>query len=383
MARIYLIAGEASGDALGAKLMHALRECLPDIEFTGIGGTRMRKEGLNSLFPMEELSLIGFAEIIPHIPQLLKRIKETVNHILDNKPDILITIDAPGFNKRVVQQLRKRSNNLPKIVHYVAPSVWAYKPKRAETMAKLFDHLLVLLPFEPPYFKEVGLPCTFVGHPIVEEPIRGGDGHAFRAKYTIPETAPILLILPGSREGELQRLLPVFRMTLAQLQVKFPELHGVVLATPAFQERLEEEIKEWTQPTHVIASPEDKAGALAASTLALAKSGTITLELAMAGIPMVVAYKVNPVSAWMLRRMIRVPYVNLINIIRKETVIPELLQEACTPESLTEALGTLLEDDTKREHQRQIIQETMHALGDGELPSPSEKAAKVVVGLLN
>ncbi len=416
---IFLIAGEASGDALGAKLMKALKECHPErsegspaagdpspvaqddseIKFLGVGGERMAAEGLASIFPMEELSLLGFVEIVPHIPKLLKRIEQVAEEILRAKPDIVVTIDAPAFNHRVARKLRDMAESReqraestphhpasiihhPLLVHYVAPTVWAYKPERAAKIAKLYNHLLVILPFEPPYFEKEGLPTTFVGHPILEEDVADGDGTAFRAAQGIPADVPLLGIMPGSRSGELKRLLPVFRETTALLKRELPNLRAVMFATARFAERLKAETAGWPIPVTVIAGREGRKDALAACNVALAKSGTGTLEFALARVPMAVAYKVNPLSAWMLRRMIQVQHVNLINLVLGKSAIPELLQEECTPLRLAQSLIPLFRNDDARLAQTLAMHTALGKLRGDPALSPSRKAAQTLLALM-
>ncbi len=377
--KICLIAGEASGDALGAKLMKALVEQAEDtsLTFIGVGGQRMSALGLQSFFPMEELSIIGWMEIIPHIPKLLGRINQTVNEILQEKPDIVITIDAPAFNFRVAKKLK---NHGIKLVHYVAPTVWAYKPKRAKKIANLYDHLLLLLPFEKPYFDAVNLPSTFVGHPIIEEKLIDGHGMEFRHKHNISNDALLLCAMVGSRNNEVTKLLPIYKESFELLKKKHPDLNLVFVTTPRFENHIKQEMGNVNIPVSVVSSPQDKQDAYAASDICLAKSGTGTFEPAIAGLPMVICYKVNPLSAWMLRRMIQTEYVNLINIIEDKEVIPELLQEECTAHRITQELTRLIEDkhacDTQKRHVHHAV--TQLTLND----SPSNMAAKTILRLL-
>ncbi len=377
---IFIIAGEPSGDALGAKLMAALKR-KAEVRFSGVGGERMAEEGLASLFPMKELSLMGFIEILPHIPRLLKRLKQTVAQIIETQPDVVITIDSPGFTKRLAKQLRKRDIHIP-LVHYVAPTVWAYKPERAKTCAALFDHLMVILPFEPPYFEEEGLRTSYVGHPVVEEPIAQGDGHKFRTLHEIAESSPVVLMLPGSRRSELKRLLPVYEEVASQLVETMRNLTIVIPSLPHLAEALEAEVAEWPMRVIVVTERAEKYDAYAAAQVALVKSGTATLELAMAGLPMVVAYKTSAISAAIIRRMIRIPYVSLVNIIEDDIIIPEFLQEACTPELLSNALSELIIDQHAANRQTTAFSRVLMQLGQGDAQLPSEKAAEVVLGVV-
>lgn len=382
---IFLIAGEASGDALGAKLMHALKkkENSKPIRFSGIGGDKMIAEGLRSLFNMSELSVMGFTEVLPHIRKLKRRIDDLAEIIADARPDMLITIDSPGFCTRVVKKLRKKYGYDLPIVHYVAPTVWAYKPKRARKFARLFDHLLVLLPFEPPYFEAEGLKTTFVGHPIIEEPIYYGEGRHFRLIRNIAPSSLVITVLAGSREGEIARLLPIYKETLITLAKNIRDMTVVVPTVSHLHEKVETAVKDWPFRMIVTADNDEKYAAYAASKVALAKSGTATLELAMARVPMVVTYKVSPVSAWLLKRMIKVPYVTLVNLIMQQQVIPELLQRNSTPKKLSKALESLILERSTSEAQVLGCQEALKKLGKGSTPLPSDKAADVILQMIN
>lgn len=379
--KIYLIAGEASGDLLGAHLMRALRATSSrPISFYGVGGERMAAEGLTSLFPYQELSLLGFVEILPYVFNIFARINATVEDIRHKKPDMVITIDVPGFNLRVVERLRKE-NHPAKFVHYVAPTVWAYKPERAKLCAKLFDHMLVLLPFEPPYFEKEGLPATFVGHPVVAEtPV--GNGPAFREKYGIAPEAKLIAILPGSRKSELKRHMPVFGRAVALLAQRLPNM-AMVVAVPKYL--LEDVAKYFIDCPYravITAAEDDKKNAIASADVALVKSGTVALEVAMAGTPMLVSYRVNPISAWKLRKIMLTPFVNLVNILAGREIIPELLQERCNPLELAKTADRLLHDAEMRQAQQQEVKEALSALVPPP-PSPSERAAGVVLELLS
>lgn len=375
---IYLIAGEQSGDLLGARLMQELHS-RSNHQFSGIGGEQMKAQGLSSLFPMSELALMGFVEILPHIPRLLKRVNETVADILAKKPDVIITIDSPGFCNRVVQACRKHfpknSEHAPRFVHYVAPSVWAYKPGRAKKAARLFDHLLTLLPFEPPYFEKEGLPSTFVGHPLVESPPRG-DGAAFRAQHDISPEQQVILAPAGSRAGELMRHIPLLKETLKH----FPDAITLMPVVPHLKEMAEEMTADW--PNRLIrVDQQDKWNSFAACNAALVKSGTVALELALANVPMVVYYKVNTVSAWLMHFMMLTKYVNLINIIEQRLIVPEFVQENATVEALRSELSLLLSDENSRKQQQSAFHHALTQLGLGREKTPSQIAADVVENL--
>ena len=378
---IYMIAGEASGDFLGSELMKAIRAKLGDtpVHFHGIGGDRMIDQGLGSLFAFHELSLMGFAEVLPHIFRLKARIRETASDVIRVKPDVIITIDSPGFTYRVVKMLRKLNMYHRDYIHYVAPTVWAYKPERALKTANLFDHLIVLLPFEPAYFTPHGLATDFVGHSVAWDWKQRGDNDAFRKRHNIPAEAMVLGMMPGSRVNEITRHLEIFYQTALKLKHYYPDMHIVLPARPNLAKALHAAANEWAIPTHVIEGDGEKKDAFSACNLALAKSGTVSLETALAGIPTVTAYRANPISIWLARRMVKTKYVNLANIILGEEVIPEMIQEKCNPDALFKALYHLITDETARNKQLQGAKEVAVQLGCEDKVSPSEKAADIVI----
>ncbi len=375
MTEFCILAGEHSGDALGTALMEALkRQTSGNAAFYGVGGGKMLAAGLDSLFPMREIALMGFAEVLPHIPRLKRRIRESADMILTRRPDALITIDSPGFNYRVVRRLREAGFDRP-CIHYVAPTVWAYKPGRAKKTAALFDRLLCLLPFEPPFFEAEGLPTDFVGHPVADIAPPSETRDAFRDRHHIATATPLLCLLPGSRRGERARLLPVYADMLALLTTRIAGLR-LVMAVPADAvEEVSAATAAWAIPPLIVSAEADKQAMFHAADLALAKSGTVALEAAQAGLPMVTAYKVHPISAWLLRRMIRTPYVNLVNILLKRLIIPELLQEDCTPEKLCEALSALWLSGEAREAQRAACREAIAMLQAPDGRQASDVAA--------
>jgi lipid-A-disaccharide synthase len=375
---IYVIAGEASGDILGARLMAQLKDKKDDIQFAGIGGPKMIEQGLQSLFPMEELSLMGIAEILPHIPKLMGRIKQTVADVLNKKPQLLLTIDAPGFCFRVAKKLK--GSNI-KLVHYVAPSVWAWKPGRAKRVAAFLDHLLALLPFEPPYFERFDLPTTFVGHSVVEGDADNGDGEAFRKRLNIDNQTPVMVLLPGSRRGEIEKLLPVFCQAAQIVSASHEGIKIIIPTLPSLSERIAGTLKDWHIDVQIVEGDRDKFGAFAAADIALAASGTVALELAMAGAPTVIGYKVHPLTAWLVRKMIKTPYANLINIVLGREAVPELLQEKCRPDLLAAALSGLLDDESTASQQIEAANQALKQLGRGG-PSPSGRAAETIISIL-
>jgi lipid-A-disaccharide synthase len=380
---IYIIAGESSGDNLGGKLMMALKQREPNLHFSGIGGLKMRAQGLDSLFDYAELSLMGFAEVVPHIFRLKKRMKQVKEDILKQKPDIVITIDSPGFNFRLVKQLRQESEakNI-KFLHYVAPTVWAYKPERAKKISKIFDKLLVLLPFEPTYFQREGLETEFIGHPVLEEDFTKSDGSYFREKHGILPTTPLLLLLPGSRRNEIRRHLSIFMQTLELLTARFGDLTEVIIVPPNMVEELEEHIEEWPGRPIIVTQEDEKHDAFATASAALVKSGTISLELACARVPMVVTYRVSLITAWLLRRMIKVKFVSLINLLMNREIIPELLQEKCHPDLLAQKLAGFLINQDKGIQQVNEAEEALAQLMPASGEKPSDLAAKAVFELI-
>lgn len=379
---LFVMAGEPSGDALGARLMAATRRLTGgQVRFIGIGGEKMIAEGLVSLFPMGELTLFGVFELLPHLPNLIRRIDQTAATILRERPDVVIGIDSPGFTLRVAKKVRAAQPSIP-LIHYVAPTVWAWKPKRAAKYAAIYDHLLAILPFEPPYFEREGLPCSFVGHSVVEGGAGRGDGSRFRAAHGLADRDRVVVVLPGSRKGEVARLLPDFRATLERLMPRHPNLVAVVPTVATVRDRVAAALADWPLRTILVEGDADKHDAFAAAEVALAASGTVALELALARLPSVIAYRLNPITVALYRRLIRVKYVNLVNLMLDRMLVPELLQEECRPDRLADALGRLLDDPQARQAQIDGVAEVARWLGQGDVP-PSERAARVVLDLVS
>lgn len=379
MTSVLIIAGETSGDQLGGWLMQALKSAEPEITFSGIGGTTMQAQGLKSLFPMQELSLFGFLEVLPHVRNIKRRIAQTVAFIEQTKPEIVVTIDAPGFTLRVAKLLRERGIYRPRFVHYVAPSVWAYKPGRAKLIAQRVDVLLALLPFEPPYFTKEGLETHFIGHEIAWWWRHKGDGGRFRASHNIPPDAPLLAVFPGSRKGELKRLLPVFEASIEKLRAQVPNLQVVMQVPPALVGTVNEQTAHWQLPPWVISSAVDKKDMFAAANAALAKSGTVALECALAGLPGIITYRTNAFTAALLKRILKTPYVHLANILLGREVVPELLQERCNPQEISAALLPLLSNTPTRAAQCEALEPLSEILGADDASSPSDKAAAIIL----
>jgi lipid-A-disaccharide synthase len=376
---VYLIAGEPSGDLLGGSLMAALRARTGDaIRFAGVGGPKMIEQGLTSLFPMTELAVFGLTEILPKIAHLKQRGEETVADIARLIPDVLVTIDAPGFALRVSERVVPLG--VPRI-HYVAPSVWAWKPGRAAKIAKYLNHLMALLPFEPPYFTKEGLPCTFVGHPAIEGRAGTGDGAAFRTRHGIDPDRRVLVMLPGSRTGEIDRMLPVFLEALRRLQIGRAAF-TIVVPIPAYLvDRVRAGMDASGFDFLLLEGDAEKFDAFAAAELALAKSGTVTLELALSGVPAVIGYRINRLTHFIAVRMTFGKFAGLPNVILDRMLMPELLQYDCTPERLAAEMAKLLDDPAARRAQIDGGREIRRLISP-EGKTPSEAAADVVLSVL-
>lgn len=378
--KIYIIAGEPSGDILGAKLMQALRNTSTDyMDFYGVGGDRMVGHGLQSLFPMSDISIMGFVEVVPHIPQVLKRIQQTVDHIIKINPDVVITIDSPGFCCRVAEKLKGKNI---KLIHYVAPTVWAYKPGRAEKFARLFQHILLLLPFEPPYFDKVGLDNTYIGHPIIEDTKFKGDAEKFRNKYDMDKGEKILCVMPGSRITEITRLMPIFCDTVKLIKKSNVNIRPVIITIPFLKQHIHKYEKHLPKSTIIIDNPLEKIDAFAATNAALAKSGTGTLELSLANVPTIIAYKINALSYYLIKFFVKVKFANLLNLVAGREIIPEFIQNKCRPKLLAEATMQLLNNEDIRKKQIHEAHEALTQLGLGEEETPSTKAAKAVLHIV-
>lgn len=378
---IYLMAGEASGDVLGAGLMRALKTRTDGrVRFAGLGGDAMAAEGLDSVFPISEMAVMGIVEIIPKAPMLLRRVWQTADDAWTRRPLAVVSIDSKAFTMRVQKILHRRRAKAggegPKLIHWVPPTVWAWRPGRARSIARHLDHLMTLFPFEPPYFEAHGLETTFVGHPAAGQP--AGNGAAFRGRFRLPKGAPVLGVMPGSRPGEVRRLLPVFREVVARLAGRYQSLQVVIPTVPLVAETIREETRNWRAPVTVVEDSRYKYDAFAACTVALAASGTVTLELTLAGVPTVVAYRVNAVSAAIARRLIDPEAIVLTNKLLERRVIPQFIQDDCTPDRLTVAVERLFDDPRARAEQGAASEAVRRLLtADGE--DPSMRAAGTVL----
>jgi lipid-A-disaccharide synthase len=379
MTLVYLVAGEHSGDVLGARLMAALRQARPGLRFAGVGGPRMLALGFSSLFPMHELAVMGLLEVLPRLRQLNRRLRETEADIAAKRPDVLVTIDSPGFTLRLLKRARRLG--VPR-AQYVAPQVWAWREHRVRTFPGLWERLLCLLPFEQAFFAGHGLPATFVGHPVLESGADAGDAARFRARHGLSAEARVVVLMPGSRRSEAPRLLPVYGAAMARLAPLAPGLTPVVPVASAVAATVRRATERWPVRPVIVTELDDKHDAYAAAAAALTKSGTSTLELALAGVPMAVTYRVNPITAIAARRLIRVPHVAMVNLLAGRLVVPELLQQDCSPEKLSAVLLSLLTDPAAAAAQRAAFRGVMASLAPPGGGSPSAAAAAAVLALL-
>lgn len=379
--KVYLIAGEPSGDLLGSRLMRAMADKCPDVEFFGVGGESMAREGLQSLFDISDLAVMGLAEVIPSIPLVLKRISQTLNDIMEKKPDVVITIDSWSFCARVHKALRRKKTGIPQ-VHYVAPQVWAWKKKRARTMYKYIDYLLTLFPYEPKYFTPYNLKTFFVGHPVIESSVVFGNKEDFRCRYGIDDNCKIMSILPGSRKTEIARLLPVFLDAVRIFKEKHPEFCYVIPTVHTVEDQVKKMVDESGLPIIVVNTESGRYDAFKASDVAMAASGTVALELAMVNVPHFIAYRVAPFTAWIARHFLKIQFVNLSNILLGREVVPELLQEDCNVEQIVFYLEEFIKKGAFYERQMEGFAKVREILGLGE-QSPSANACDIILDIVN
>jgi lipid-A-disaccharide synthase len=388
---LFIIAGEPSGDALGAALIAALRERTGGhLRIAGIGGEQMAAQGLDSLVPLGDLAVAGVAEVLPRAPLILRRVRETVAAVRALRPDAVVTIDSSGFSWRVAHGLRRKGERLP-LIHYVAPMVWAWRAGRARRMARWYDHLLTLLPFEPPYFERVGLAASYVGHPVLDSGAERGDAARFRAAHGIAADELVIAVLPGSRGGEVRRLLPVFGAALRRLENIVGPFRVAVPTVATVADAVIAGVRDWPGRPIVLRGAAAKYDAFAASRAALAASGTVALELALAGVPMAVAYRLNRLTELLLDRVLKVRQVNLVNLLIGRPLVPEHLGRDCAPEMLAASLAALIRDERVRSAHRQGYDEALRLLrgaasstdGGSETPlSPSWAAANRILAIL-
>jgi lipid-A-disaccharide synthase len=378
---IFLVTGEPSGDALGGRLIAALRQRTGgNLRIAGIGGERMGEEGLESLVPLGDLAVAGVAEVLPRAPLILRRVRETVMAIRTLRPDAVVTIDSSGFSWRVAHGLRRRGATLP-LIHYVAPMVWAWRAGRARRIARWYDHLMTLLPFEPPFFEQVGLSCRYVGHPVLESGADRGDAARFRSMHGVAKDDVLITVLPGSRHAEVTRLSPIFELALSHLQRLTGPFRVAVPTVSTVAATVDKAVCSWPGTPIIVRRPEAKYDAFAASCVALAASGSVALELALAKLPMVTAYRLNPLTEKFLKQTLKVRQVNLVNLLLDKPLVAELLGHNCTPERLAAALAELITDERVRAGHRQGYDEAMRRLEAGGV-SPSLRAADQILEIV-
>jgi lipid-A-disaccharide synthase len=376
---IFLIAGEESGDRLGSSLMAAIADLAPcPVAFAGVGGSAMAERGLNSLFPLDDLAVNGFSAIPARLPLILRRIREAADAVIAAKPDSLVIIDSPDFTHRVARRVRAVAPHIP-IIDYVSPTVWVWRPGRAAAMRRYVDHVLALFPFEPDVHRRLGgPPCTFVGHPLVEAvtALRPSPQEAAR-RATEP---PLLMVLPGSRDGEIGRHLAVFGAAVGLARERIGPVEVVLPTVPHLWERVRRDTAAWPIAPHVVVKPEEKWAAFRQARAALAASGTVTLELALANVPTVVAYKVTLVEELIARALVRAKMVGLANIILGDMIMPELLQRQATAKNLADALVAIVHDSPQRWRQCEAFAK-LDAIMEIGSAVPSRRAAAKVIAL--
>ena len=371
--KLFLIAGEPSGDRLGAALMAGLRALVPQVQFHGVGGPLMAAQGLASRFPMEELSVMGIAEVLPKYRALKRRIAECAGAALALDPAALITIDSPDFCLRVARIVKAARPDL-RTIHYVAPSVWAWRAGRAVSMARVIDHVLALLPFEPPYMTAAGMTCDFVGHPVVAEPLASD---AERAAFD--GAGPLILALPGSRRSEVTRLAPVIGRVLAAVKAVHPQARVVLPTVRGVAALVRDLAADWPILPQIVEDAAAKRGAFAAADVAIAASGTVSLELAANRCPMVIAYDLHPISIWLMQRAALIDTVTLVNLVSDSRVVPEFIGARCRADLIAPAVLDLLADGSAQEA---AMWTTMERLGWGDEP-PGLRAARSVIAALH
>jgi lipid-A-disaccharide synthase len=374
---LMLVCGEPSGDRLGAELMAAIKAAGNRVRIVGVGGAAMSAEGLQSLFPLDATSVMGLREVVPRIPAILRRVREASDCAVRLSPDAVVLIDSPDFTHRIAQRLKKVAPHI-RTVNYAAPQVWASRSYRARKMARYFDLVLALLPFEAKFFETQGLKAVFVGHPVVERAaqMRGGDG--LRQRLGIAPDAPLLAILPGSRMNEVRLLLPPFRDAVRSLRDRIPNLVCVLPLVDHVGEHVRAHTRCWPSPLHLVTGDADKFASFDAADAALAASGTVTIELALAGTPMVVAYRLGALTYALARPFVNVRFITLANILLDRAAVPEFIQSACTGPALAQALLPLLTDEQARERQQRDLAEAVSKLGFGG-EHPSARAAHALL----
>lgn len=375
---LMLVCGEPSGDQLGGQLMAGLRALAGDsIVISGVGGRAMEAQGLKSLFPLDDTAVMGLREVVPKIPRILGRVRDACDYALATRPDAVVLIDSPDFTHRIARAVKRRDASIATI-NYVAPQVWASRAYRARAMARYFDLVLALLPFEPPFFESYNLSAVFVGHPVLERAARMTGGAGLRRRLGIAPDAPLLAVLPGSRSNEIRFILPVFREAVRLIAARVPGLVTVLPTVPHVATRVQAATTDWPAPLHVILDEDQKFAAFDAANAALAASGTVTTELALARVPFVSAYRVGWLTYALARPLFKLPHFTLVNLLLKRGAVPEFLQGAASPRSLADAVTPLLTVPEAAARQRNDLDEAMRLLGRGGEP-PSLRAAQAIL----
>lgn len=382
--KIFMIAGEKSGDALAAPLIKALKsQHGDDVECLGVGGPLMKDEGFNELLPLDQISVIGIWEIIPKIPRLLKLNKSIVEEIEKQNPDVVITIDFPDFNFILAKSLKKRGVYKGKIIHYVAPSVWAWRPGRAKKIAGFMDAIMCLFPMEVDFFTKHGVQATHVGHPLIMTKSQEATSKEFRLENNIPQDAKAIGLFFGSRETELKKLSGVIKEAALIVNDIENDIHIIAPTLPELEYNVQKMLEDFNLPIYVVANPKMKWEAIKACDVAISVSGTMGLELAYAGVPHVIAYKVNSLTAIMLRIMAKVKYAHLANILLDKPIVPECLQGKCTSNNIAKEALDLLEDQDKRKVQQDEFAALGKILGSENSMSPSQRAVEFINKVVN
>jgi lipid-A-disaccharide synthase len=375
---LMLVCGEPSGDQLGGQLMAGLRALAGDsIVISGVGGRAMEAQGLKSLFPLDDTAVMGLREVVPKIPRILARVRDARDYALATRPDAVVLIDSPDFTHRIARAVKRRDASIATI-NYVAPQVWASRAYRARAMARYLDLVLALLPFEPPFFETYDLPAVFVGHPVLERAARMTGGAELRRRLGIAPDAPLLAVLPGSRSNEIRFILPVFREAVRLLSARVPGLVTVLPTVAHVAARVRDATTDWPAPLHVIFDEDQKFAAFDAANAALAASGTVTTELALARVPFVSAYRVGWLTYALGRRLFKLPHFTLVNLLLQRGAVPEFLQGAASPQNLADAVTPLLTAPEAAVRQRHDLDEAMGLLGRGDEP-PSLRAAGAIL----
>lgn len=375
---LMLVCGEPSGDQLGGQLMAGLRALAGDsIVISGVGGRAMEAQGLKSLFPLDDTAVMGLREVVPKIPRILARVRDARDYALATGPDAVVLIDSPDFTHRIARAVKRRDASIATI-NYVAPQVWASRAYRARAMARYLDLVLALLPFEPPFFETYDLPAVFVGHPVLERAARMTGGAELRRRLGIALDAPLLAVLPGSRSNEIRFILPVFREAVRLLSARVPGLVTVLPTVAHVAARVRDATTDWPAPLHVIFDEDQKFAAFDAANAALAASGTVTTELALARVPFVSAYRVGWLTYALGRRLFKLPHFTLVNLLLQRGAVPEFLQGAASPQNLADAVTPLLTAPEAAARQRHDLDEAMGLLGRGDETSSLRAAGAIL-----